>query len=194
MSEQSRRRFGGFLALSGAVMVLVGWLLWPDEDKRVLDWMPEIRQASAEAGIDPALLAGLVFAESRGQVNAVSSVGAMGLCQLMPPTAGELAEQMGIQGPPYSALDNLRMGATYLAKMQRKWDGDLDLAILSYRLGPARVRRQMEAAGGQEAYFAELQGKSPTPWAYRDQILEAQIRYAEMITTSEETPGSFDHD
>ena len=184
MSEQNRKRFGGFLVLSGAVMVLVGWLLWPDEDQRVLDWAPEIHAAAAEAGIDPALLAGLVYAESRGQADAVSSVGAMGLCQLMPPTAGELAEQLDIPGPPYSAADNLRMGATYLAKMRRRWDGDLDLAILSYRLGPARVRRQMEAAGGQEAYFAELQGKSPTPWAYRDQILEAQQRYAELLPTA----------
>lgn len=187
MTEQNRRRFGGFLVLSGAVMVLVGWLLWPDEDQRVLDWMPQIQQAAAEAGIDPALLAGLVFAESRGQADAVSSVDAMGLCQLMPPTAAELAGEMDIQGPPYSALDNLRMGARYLAKMRRRWDGDLDLAILSYRLGPTRVRRQMEAAGGQEAYFAELQGKSPTPWAYRDQILAAQKRYAAVLATSSET-------
>lgn len=194
MSAQGQRKFGIFLALTGAMMVLFGWLLWPDEDAHVLSWTPEIRLAASEAGIDPALLAGLVYAESRGQADAVSSVGAMGLCQLMPPTAGELAGQMDISGPPYSAQDNLRMGATYLAKMHRRWDGDLDLAILSYRLGPTRVRRQMEAAGGQEAYFAELQGKSPTPWAYRDQILAARLRYSEHFAMSVDVPPSTSQD
>ena len=177
---KARSQFGGGLVLVGLVLVLVGIWNRPNADTRVLDWMPQIQTAATENKIDPNLLAGLVYAESRGKADSVSSVGALGLCQLMPPTAAELAEQMVISGPPYSPEDNLRMGARYLSKMLRRHDGNVDLALLSYRLGPARVDRQMKAAGGQDAYFLSLQGKSPTPWAYRDQILEARQRYAAL--------------
>ncbi|MHC4379980.1 MAG: lytic transglycosylase domain-containing protein [Planctomycetota bacterium] len=176
----TRRILGGFLVFLGLAMVVFGLKTWPDADSRVLAWMPEIRQACAESGIDPFLLAGLVYAESRGDEDAVSSIGALGLCQLMPPTAAELAGQMGIPDPPYSAADNLRMGARYLSKMLRRHDGDVDLALLSYRLGPTGVDRRIQAAGGKEAWFQDLQGNLPSPWGYRDQILEAQTRYAAM--------------
>ena len=177
---KARPRFGGLLILAGLVLVLLGIWNRPNSDTRVLDWMVQIQSAAAEHQIDPNLLAGLVYAESRGKADSVSSVGALGLCQLMPPTAAELAGQMGIAGPPYSPQDNLSMGARYLSKMLRRHDGNVDLALLSYRLGPARVDRQTKAAGGQELYFLSLQEKSPTPWAYRDQILEARQRYAAL--------------
>jgi len=177
---KARPRLGGLLVVAGLVLVLVGLWNMPNSDTRVLDWMPQIQSAAADHHVDPNLLAGLVYAESRGKAYSVSSVGALGLCQLMPPTAAELAEEMGIAGPPYAPEDNLRMGARYLSKMLRRHDGNVDLALLSYRLGPARVDRQMKAAGGQEAYFLSLQEKSPSPWAYRDQVLEARQRYAAL--------------
>jgi len=177
---KNQRTLGGLLAILGLVLVLVGIWTWPHADTRVLDWMPQIRNAAAANEVDPNLLAGLVYSESRGKADSVSRVGALGLCQLMPPTAAELAAQMEIAGPPYSPEDNLRMGARYLAKMLKRHDGDVDLALLSYRLGPARVDRQMKAAGGREAYFQGLQEKSPSPWDYRSQILEARQRYAAL--------------
>lgn len=179
MLPLTRRLLGGALVFLGLAMVVLGLRLWPDEDARVLEWMPLMQVAAVEAGIDPFLLAGLVYAESRGDAEAVSSVGALGLCQLMPATAAELAGQMGIEGPPYAPEDNLRMGATYLAKMMRRHGGDVDLGLLCYRLGPARVDRRIEAAGSREAWFQVLQEDTPSPWGYRDQILEARQRYAD---------------
>lgn len=178
MPSFSRRRLGGLLALVGVILLGLGLLFRPQPDARVLTWMPQIRAAAAEAGIDPDLLAGLVYAESRGKADAVSRVGALGLCQLMPPTAAELAAGLHIEGPPYTPADNLRMGATYLAQMLRQRQGDLDLALLSYRLGPSRASRRMEEAGGRDAWFRLLQQRDPSPWGYRDQILEARTRYA----------------
>lgn len=177
---KARPRLGGLFVLAGLLLLAAGILFRPNADSKVLAWMPQIQVAALENQIDPNLLAGVVFAESRGKANSVSSVGALGLCQLMPPTAAELAGQMKIEGPPYAPEDNLRMGARYISKMLKRHDGDVDLALLSYRLGPARVDRQMKAAGGREAYFESLQSKSPTPWAYRDQILEARQRYAAL--------------
>jgi len=160
------------------VVVLLLWWRFDRGRRQVLDWKPEILAAATEHGLDPALLAGLVYAESRGDDKAVSSIGALGLCQLMPPTAAEEAARQGIPGPPYTPADNLRLGAGYLARMQQRWQGDEDLAILSYRLGPTAVRRRMEAAGGREAWFAALQDQSPSPWGYRQQIARMRTRFA----------------
>lgn len=174
------RLLGGLLVFLGLALVIIGLKAWPDHDAKVLAWMPQIRQAAAESDIDPNLLAGLVFAESRGDEDAVSSIGALGLCQLMPPTAAELAGQMNIVGPPYAPTDNLRMGARYLSKMLRRHEGDVDLGLLCYRLGPTGVDRRIEAAGGKQDWFQDLQENLPSPWGYRDQILKAQKRYAAL--------------
>ncbi len=178
------------VVLCCGALVFIVWRLRPNPDARVLAWMPEIRTAAAEVDLDPYLLAGLVYAESRGKEDAVSKVGALGLCQLMPPTAAELAQQLEVSGPPYSPADNLRMGATYLAKMLKRHDGDVDLALLAYRLGPTALARQMEAAGGQRAWLQDLQARSPSPWAYRTQILEARQRYAKRFQVVAPHPSS----
>jgi soluble lytic murein transglycosylase-like protein len=153
---------------------------------RVMDWMPDIQAAAAEAGIDPNLLAGLVYAESRGKPGAISSIGALGLCQLMPPTAAEVALRLKIDGPPYTPQDNLRLGADYLRHMIAYCDGDVDLGVLSYRLGPARVKRRAAAAGGQEAWFAEIRAEQPSPWGYLEQVMQMRSRFA-AATAAETT-------
>ena len=143
-------------------------------------WAEEILSASAEAELqDPFLLAGLVYAESRGQADAVSSVGALGLCQLMPDTAAEVAMTVSVGAPPYSAKDNLRMGAHYLARMLRHRKDDVDLALLSYRLGPGRVSRNVQAAGGVEPYLDQLRQQPKSAWGYRDQVVLMSQRFAE---------------
>ena len=180
MSPASRRRLGIALLLFGVAFVASGIFLRNRMGgfERVMTWMPDIQIAAAEAGIDPNVLAGLVYAESRGQPGAISSIGALGLCQLMPATAAEVAERIKVDGPPYTPQDNLRLGADYLRHMLAYCDGDLNLAILSYRLGPSRVRRNVEAAGGKEAWFEEIRAERPSPWGYLEQIMEMRDRFA----------------
>ena len=69
-----------------------------------------IQQAARDQGVDPALLKGLVQAESGFNPNAVSSVGAQGLTQLMPSTASGL----GVTNP-FDPLQSLEGGARFLA-------------------------------------------------------------------------------
>jgi soluble lytic murein transglycosylase-like protein len=164
----------------GLAVLLMSWRLGAGE-RRVASWQEQITLAAEEHGIEPAMLAALVYAESRGDEHAVSSIGALGLCQLLPTTAEEEAQRQGIEGPPYTAQDNLRLGAGYLARMFQYWDGDEDLALLSYRLGPTGVRRRMEAAGGREAWLQELQQNLPSPWGYRAQIARMQETFAKRF-------------
>jgi soluble lytic murein transglycosylase-like protein len=98
---------------------------------------PAIVHAAARAGIDPRLLAALVWTESSFDPAAVSSAGALGLAQLMPPTAA------GLGVDPRDPIQNLVGGARYL-RIQLDRFGRVDLALAAYNAGPSRVER----AGG----------------------------------------------
>ncbi|HBF23175.1 MAG TPA: hypothetical protein DDW23_05090 [Planctomycetes bacterium] len=147
---------------------------------RVEEFAVEILEASDSSGLgDPFLLAGLVFAESRGLPGAVSKSGARGLCQLIPSTAAEVAEQRGIQGDLMNPQVNLLLGAFYLLDCLQKFDGDMDLGLLAYRIGPNAVRRGIRDAGTMEIWIEAMRKKKPSPWEYRTQILRLRDRFRE---------------
>lgn len=158
-----------FVLLTAAIVVFCAWK-WRQvaSFQRVIEIMPAIHSAAEESNVDPYLLAGLVYAESRGRSDALSSVKAQGYCQLMPFTAAEVAGKMKIPGPPYSPSDNLRMGAFYLAQMQRRWEGDDTLALLSYRLGAARVARELKKFSSKKEYLESMEiVNSPLAYCYQ---------------------------
>ncbi|MGH2721773.1 MAG: transglycosylase SLT domain-containing protein [Actinomycetota bacterium] len=95
-------------------------------------WIPPIQAIAAEEGLDPRLLASLVWVESRFDPAAISPKGAVGLAQVMPDTARELG--IRIKDP----LENLAGGAHYLSVNLKRF-GRLDLALSAYNGGPNRV-------------------------------------------------------
>lgn len=103
----------------------------------------ELTRATEATNLDPALLLAVMVRESGGDPAAISSSGAQGLMQLMPGTAREV----GVDDPADPA-QNLQGGATYLSRMLRRYDGDLDLALAAYNAGPGAVDR----AGGVPNY------------------------------------------
>jgi len=112
----------------------------------------EILEDEAEdAGIDPALLAGLVRQESSFDPEARSRVGARGLGQIMPSTARWLAPAAGVRVFRESLLEvpevNLAMGARYLRDQLRRYDGAHDLALAAYNAGPSRADRWRRELG-----------------------------------------------
>jgi soluble lytic murein transglycosylase-like protein len=100
-----------------------------------------LAQAAASANISPALLAALVWQESRWNPQAVSRKGAIGLAQLMPATARDL----GVN--PADPIANLNGGARYLRQLLDLFDGNVEKALAAYNAGAARVRN----AGGVPA-------------------------------------------
>ena len=175
------RRVEAFVLVSFACVV--GIVLLRQGSDRLLAvevWAQEIVRAADAAGQrDPALLAALVYAESRGQIEAKSIAGARGLCQLLPATASEMALRHGISGSPWEPVNNLRLGAFYLGEQLDRFQGDLDLALLAYRLGPSAVSKAIQIAGSPDAYKEELRKRKPSPWEYRTQILRFRDRFAE---------------
>jgi hypothetical protein len=100
----------------------------------------EMRTMLAHAGerhnIDADLLASVVRAESGGQIKAVSRVGAQGLMQLMPKTAGEL----GVEDA-FRPDENIAGGTTYLDLLLTRYHDNVALALAAYNAGPAAVDR-----------------------------------------------------
>ena len=95
-----------------------------------------IQQAAIKYDLPPALIKGVIRAESNFRINAVSPAGAQGLMQLMPGTAREL----GIT-KPLDIDQNIDGGSRYLRKMLDSFEGDVKLALAAYNAGPGTVRK-----------------------------------------------------
>jgi soluble lytic murein transglycosylase len=103
--------------------------------------LPEAKKKGYAA--HPAFIHGIIRQESAFDQHAQSHAGALGLMQLMPPTAKETAGKLGLAystsrlttDPAY----NMSLGAAYIAQMLKRFDGNRTLAIASYNAGPGRV-------------------------------------------------------
>jgi soluble lytic murein transglycosylase-like protein len=119
-----------------------------------------VTDAARRNGLDPALVAGVIEAESGFNAQAVSPAGAQGLMQLMPSTARGL----GVT----DALDpaqNVMGGAKLLRQLLDRYHGDTRLALAAYNAGPGAVDKY----GGVPPY-AETQ-------RYVPKVLAAVERY-----------------
>lgn len=110
-----------------------------EESLREVPLAAVLERAAGASGVAPALVAAVARQESRFSPTVRSAAGAVGLLQLMPATAAELA------GGRISASEladpdrNARLGARYLAQLLRQWRGDPLLAVASYNAGPGAV-------------------------------------------------------
>ncbi len=108
-----------------------------------LAWQETFHHAAKNVGRDEGfLMMAVARRESAFFAGARSSAGAMGLMQLMPATAEQVAKRMGIQlsdGDLYDASINLTLGADYLDGLLSRYRGNRVLALAAYNAGPQRV-------------------------------------------------------
>lgn len=133
----------GALVLAGLVVVILSSSR-PVKDEMIYPMQYEalIRTASAENGLDPALTAAVILAESSYRPEAVSEVNAQGLMQLLPSTAEWVAgkfDETYTEGILFDPNTNLRYGCWYLGYLVRRFDGDLNCAIAAYHAGQGTV-------------------------------------------------------
>ncbi|WP_419191650.1 lytic transglycosylase domain-containing protein [Engelhardtia mirabilis] len=152
---------------------------------RIARLAPELRAAAQEFAFDPYLLAALVFHESSGRVDAVSSVDALGLVQLKLETARERARVLGLREPERDDLLedaglNLRLGAAYLAYLVARQEGSLERALMAYNAGPTKFDRWLKDAGGWEAWSAARAAEGLVPFT------SVRAFAARVIATTEE--------
>lgn len=106
---------------------------------------PLLVEASTTHGIDYALLQALIATESGFNSRAVSPKGAVGLMQLIPPTA----ERYGVRAGKNASVEkkltdpviNIRAGARYLSDLIKMFPGQLELALAAYNAGEGAVQR-----------------------------------------------------
>ena len=104
-----------------------------------------LREASETHGIDYELLQAVIATESGFNAQAVSPKGAVGLMQLIPPTAeryGVTADKdFPIQKKLTDPRTNIRAGSSYLKDLIKLFPGQLELAIAAYNAGEGAVQR-----------------------------------------------------
>ena len=104
-----------------------------------------LREASVTHGIDYELLQALIATESGFDTHAVSPKGAVGLMQLIPPTA----ERYGVRADKTQAVEkkltdpktNIHAGSRYLRDLIKLFPGQLELALAAYNAGEGAVQR-----------------------------------------------------
>jgi soluble lytic murein transglycosylase-like protein len=101
-----------------------------------IPYLNEITAAANRYGVEPALLAGLVKAESNFNPRAQSGVGAKGLTQLMDATARGL----GVNNS-FDVQQSLDGGAKFLGGLLKQFHGDESLALAAYNAGPGAVQK-----------------------------------------------------
>ena len=144
------RRFavsGLLVALAGcavALYVVVSEPPWFERIRYPLRYEQYVRVHARRDGLDPALLAAVIYQESKFDAGAESKSGAIGLMQLTPSTAHGIAIRTG--GTRFRTSDlldpeiNIRYGAWYLANLFHKY-GDERLVLAAYNAGQGNVDR-----------------------------------------------------
>lgn len=117
-------------------------------DPRWLDQIATaIHEEASGAGIDPLLVASIVANESSFRPRAVSHMGAVGLMQLRPFVARDVADRSAIEWRGLETLYepqlNVRLGARYFGELVERFDGDPHLALTAYNYGPTHVSNQV---------------------------------------------------
>lgn len=126
--------------------------------------LPHRESILASAGryeVDPGLIYGVIRQESIFMEDAVSSVGALGLMQLMPATGKQTARALNIRYRSNQALlrsdQNIQLGSAYLNRLMTRYNGSPVLAAAAYNAGPHRVARWLPTEGDMDAaLWAEL--------------------------------------
>ena len=170
------------VAVAGVAILgaLVAGLLYVEETEPTwyarlrypLEYEHIVRGHAENYELDAALIAAVIYRESKFDADARSSSGAIGLMQLLPDTAVGIA--VNTEGHQFEVSDlynpeiNVRYGSFYLRRLIRKY-GDERLALAAYNAGQTNVDEWI-AAGGEIEF--------PETREYVEGVLHARDVYA----------------
>ena len=172
----SRRLLFVLVVLAG-VLVASAWVVraepaWYERLVYPLRYEHIVRGHAVRYDLDPALLAGVIYAESEFDTKARSKAGAIGLMQLLPSTAQGIARRTGgtsfVVDDLYDPELNVRYGAWYLRHLLDRY-GETRTALAAYHAGQGNVDRWRER--GRDVVFPETR-------SYVERVLRFQRLYA----------------
>jgi soluble lytic murein transglycosylase len=145
-----------------------------------LSYQNIIRSQAAANHLDPALIAAVIYAETRYDPR-TSPTGAEGLMQIEPQTAEFLAHRSGGYAFRVSDLSepsvNIAYGSYYLRYLMNEYDNSLVATLAAYNGGETNVDRWLSQAGVSPRAFSADQIPFPETRAYVDKVLQAQKDY-----------------
>jgi soluble lytic murein transglycosylase len=186
----TRRTFGALLAIATAALVagLLALALTQAVRHRGLPLTDAaiIRSQAAQKHLDPALIAAVIYAETKFEPR-TSSAGAQGLMQILPATAYYLAHLSG--GITFTASDlaeptvNVAYGSYYLRYLLDHYDGDEMLAVAAYNGGLTNVDRWVAQASAEGRALTISAIPFPETREYVQRVLSAQRAYHETYAS-----------
>jgi soluble lytic murein transglycosylase len=179
-----RRALGTIVAVALAVALVVVIVSSIESAERAgrlpLGDADIIREQAAAKHLDPALIAAVIYAESKFDPRP-SAAGAQGLMQILPATAYYLAHLSG--GSRFTASDlatpsiNVAYGSYYLRYLLDHYGGDEMLAVAAYNGGLANVDGWVVKAREEGTRLTVQAIPFPETRAYVQRVLDAQSAY-----------------
>ena len=153
-------------------------------------YTPTLESQMKRVSTDRALLHSIIRQESQFDPQAISPSGALGLTQLMPATAKEVAQKNGmpynkdwlLNRPSY----NIEIGGNYIDWLLNRYNGAYPLAIAAYNAGPGRVNDWLDQFGDpREGKIDWLDWIEMIPVAetrnYVQRVTEGVVVYREYV-------------
>ena len=152
----------------------------------------EVERWGPPAGVPPDLLLALMREESGLDPTAISGAGAIGLTQLMLPTAQGVAKklrmgrvrQADLMKPPLA----IRIGATYFGALLKRYEGSEALALAAYNVGDVPVKNWLRARGSLplDAFVEEIPVQETRGYVKR--VLRSYAAYRFLYSMGTEQP------
>ena len=186
-----RARFIRVIVLLLLILGLIGLILMLSTEEvqeetvqlYPMEYVELIRANAGEFNLDPAYVAAVVLAESSYNPNAVSSVNAQGLMQIMPDTGEWLAgkfDETYVEGCLFNPETNLRYGCWYLGFLMDRYDGDMRCSSAAYHSGQGTVDKWLK----NPEYSSDGKTLDVIPGSnadtYVNRILEYYEKYEEL--------------
>jgi soluble lytic murein transglycosylase len=182
-----RRRLTA-IGAAALLAALAAALLWPQVHHAVreitlpLRHEDIIRQQAREKGLDPALIAAVIYAESHFRDGQTSQAGALGLMQITPATAHYIARKSGgtafVVGDLATPQVNIAYGSYYLRYLLRRYGGNEAFALAAYNAGEGNVDRwRAEARANGRSLSVDAIPYAETR-AYVTRVQQAKRDYA----------------
>src|SRR3954469_12945092 len=184
-----RRRIGAVLGAAIVASLAIA-LVWPGFHHAVreialpLRHEDIIRQQARDKDLDPALIAAVIYTESRFRDGQTSRAGAQGLMQITPATAQMIARKSG--GVAFTVEDlgtpqvNIAYGSSYLRYLMRRYAGNEPFALAAYNGGEGNVDRWIDRARrrNEDLTIAAIPFSETRTYVQRVLTAERQYRHS----------------